>query len=750
MKNAQTPEKIHLGKLIGKIQKGHFVIPDFQREFAWAPWDVRDLIQSIFMDYYIGTLLLWQSTKSNLGTLACEKLYGYTGSVDPEFIVLDGQQRLTALHYAFFAPDKKFPKRAKPYLYYIKLPELLSGDLENAFFYNSATRYYRSLQQNQELQYEHHLFPLSVLGMGSWGVSDWIKGYRDYWRERAESATDSDEVHAAKRFANQAGELKAIFEDLLDNYQVSYISLDRDIEVGKVCDIFTHINSKGVKLDIFDLLNAITRPQDVFLKAMNREAEKELAEYYPDSQKKTYLLMVMSIIAQNYCSPKYLYYLVPQQEKTIRREDGKNEKIVLVQDADEFRQRWDYALGAMKRGLAKLKNPRDYGAINDNLLPYPSIIPVFSAILDFALTSSTVSNRANAQHRIKRWYWSSVFGQRYSSSVESTSTQDYMAMKRWFADEEAIPDSVREFEVDFDRLDFKQQTRTSTATYRGIFNLLVIAGARDWDTFELPEYDDLDDHHIVPKSWGKRNKIGDSINSLLNRSLITPNTNRNIIRDQLPYTYLSELFAKNDQEKVYEVLASHMISRQAVEILLRDPFTPEDYHAFLQERQRTIKRHLKLELMGDEDGIPPSLRHYDVQIEEIELRLRNLIRRTLNLTDANEVKSGIPSHLLPKVHGRIEREARKNPALHDERVDEADYWLQFFDLQELKDIMVSKASWPQFEDRFVNKAKLADEFADLGDLRNAIRHSRSVDAVTEKKGQGAIIWFEQQLPNDTL
>ena len=745
MKNAQKPEKTHLGKLITQIQKGQFVIPDFQREFAWKPWDVRDLVQSVFMDYYIGTLLLWESTRKNLATLACEGLYGYTDELNPEYIVLDGQQRLTALHYALFAPNKAFPGRAKPYLYWIKLPELLAEDYEGAFFYHSATKYYRGLIKDQEQQFEEHLFPLSVMGGGSWEVSDWIKGYRDYWLNRAETERDSDDTFAAKTAARSARDLKDIFEDLLDNYQISYIALNREIEVGKVCDIFTHINSKGVKLNIFDLLNAITRPQNIFLKQMNREAEQELQDFYPRSLKNTYNLMVMSIIAQNYCSPKYLYYLVPGQEKTIRLKDGTKEEIVLVKSKEDFVARWDHALEAMKRGLSKLKNPRDYGAINDGLLPYPSIIPVFSAILDYARTSPEVANRVDAQHKIKRWYWSSIIGNRYSSSVESTSTQDYMAMKRWFADEEAVPDSIREFESDFARLDLLQLTRSGSAIYLAIFNLLIIEGAKDWDTFEFPEYDQLDDHHIVPKSWGKQEKLGDEINSVLNRSPLTVNTNRNIIRDQLPNDYLKKLFADNDEERVYQVLESHLISRRAVDILLRDPFTPEDYRQFLGERQVTIKRRLKLEFLGDQDGIPRDLRYYDLQIEDIELKLRALIQDKLALDDAEGVQQAIPSHLLPKLKGRVEREARQNRALFEERRDEADYWLEFLDLQELKDTMVSKASWSHFEPRFTNKTRLADEFADLGSLRNAIRHSRSVDQVTEKKGQGAILWFEQQL-----
>ena len=74
MKNAQKPEKYAFGSLIDKMKEGRFVIPDFQREFEWRPWDVRDLIKSIFLDYYIGTLLLWKGLEfPRFCVLGCEE-----------------------------------------------------------------------------------------------------------------------------------------------------------------------------------------------------------------------------------------------------------------------------------------------------------------------------------------------------------------------------------------------------------------------------------------------------------------------------------------------------------------------------------------------------------------------------------------------------------------------------------------------------------------------------------------------------
>jgi len=58
MKHIEKAESKHLDKIISDIREGKYVIPDFQREFEWNPWDVNSLIASIFMDYYIWDIII--------------------------------------------------------------------------------------------------------------------------------------------------------------------------------------------------------------------------------------------------------------------------------------------------------------------------------------------------------------------------------------------------------------------------------------------------------------------------------------------------------------------------------------------------------------------------------------------------------------------------------------------------------------------------------------------------------------------
>ena len=70
---------------------------------------------------------------------------------------------------------------------------------------------------------------------------------------------------------------------------------------------------------------------------MWREAKSRL-EFVDTDKMDVYVLQVMSILRQSYCSPKYLYYLVPGQKKTIRTPSGELKEETLISDIDDFKK----------------------------------------------------------------------------------------------------------------------------------------------------------------------------------------------------------------------------------------------------------------------------------------------------------------------------------------------------------------------------------------------------------------------------
>ncbi|MBE7383074.1 MAG: DUF262 domain-containing protein [Leptolyngbya sp. SIO1E4] len=741
MRNAQKPDHISLNVLLNWLKEGRFVIPDFQREFEWAPWDIRDLMRSIFLDYYIGSLLLWKGKADNFKALSCESVYGHSGSDNKQYIVLDGQQRLTAMYYAFVAPEMSLPNRSNRCLYYVRIDRFMAEEYDQAFNYQFPSRKWLNIFDNRELQFEDHIFPLSVVGAGGWDLYSWFEGYQKFWKQKADAAETAEDTEKAKIAAyhtNNAREFGDHLRSITEQYQISYIELDEDLGIDKVCDIFTQINSKGVRLDVFDLINALLKPKDLQLKHMWREAAPRL-EFVETEKMNVYILQIMSILKQSYCSPKYLYFLLPEQEKPVRAADGTRSKEVLISNAQAFEQSWNYAVDALEDAIKMLQHPQEFGVISSGYLPYVAILPVFTA-LQADVKNLPAGKQLHAQRKIRYWYWASVFTNRYSGSVESTSARDFISMKAWFEEEDAKPGLIQDFNSRFKSLELRREIKRGSSVYNGIFNLFVIQGARDWITGNIPQHDDLHDHHIVPAAWGKKNLGSNTINTILNRTPLTAKTNRDIIRDRLPNAYLPELIQTCGEDTVRAILDSHFISPAAQQILLRDPFTPEDYEAFISERQRTLQSAIESLLIKERIDLSPPLRELDAQIEQIELQLRSLLADTLE-----DGWSAIPGGVRNMVEQRIHKATKKNAALNPEDYATLTDKLEFFDLRELEQTICTKSLWPRFEPCFANKDVLVGKFNQLAELRNGIRHSRTVNDIARKEGEAAVIWFETVL-----
>jgi len=738
MKDAQKPDHVSLTTLIDRLRDGHYVIPDFQREFEWEPWDIRELMRSIFLDYYIGSLLLWKGTPESFDALACEPIYGFKGRSDASHIVLDGQQRLTAMYYAFVAPKVPAPGRQNRFLYFIRVDKFMEEVYDEAFEYH-WTRRGENLLADRSAQFASHMFPLAVVGQGGWELPNWVQDYERHWRSKEAEFKDSgDEVQCqmARRHAEYARAFGEHLKGITQQYQIAYIELDRDLEIDKICDIFTQINSRGIRLDVFDLINALIRPKGLRLKHLWHEAKPQLA-FVETERMNVYILQVMSILRQAYCSPKYLYYLLPGQEKKVREPDGSLRKEVLIPDIAEFEQRWHEAVDGLQYAIKRLRHPQEFGAISSRYLPYASILPVFAAAQVWVRTLPA-NRQLTAQRKLQHWYWASVFTNRYSGSVESTSARDFLDLKSWFDDDAAEPGLIVEFKSQFRNLELRRETRRGTSVYNGVFNLLVLNGAQDWATGVVPQYDDLDDHHIVPQSWERDHTLDTSIDSILNRTPLTADTNRNVIRDRLPNEYLPELIKNNGENIVRATFESHLISPAALEILLRDPFAPSDYEAFLTERQRTLQEAIEDLLVKERLDLPPQLRELDSQIEAMELAFRQLIGQVLD-DDVGK----LPPHVRQKIDERIQTASKKTPALDTDRYETLAGKLEYADLRDLQDTVTNRALTPLFQPYFTNKEMFVKRFDQLAELRNSIRHSRTVNEVTRMEGEAALVWFQQ-------
>ncbi len=135
-----------LSQLIEEAQKGSLRVPDFQRDFVWKVDQIRELLVSLLRGHFAGTFLLLEVEPP--GPFPHELVYGVEEnspcdgsengpkkkpSLPTTFkSILDGQQRISSVYYAFRHPEIEPSGYKDRYFFFLDLEKLLSGDIDEA------------------------------------------------------------------------------------------------------------------------------------------------------------------------------------------------------------------------------------------------------------------------------------------------------------------------------------------------------------------------------------------------------------------------------------------------------------------------------------------------------------------------------------------------------------------------------------------------------------------------------------------
>ena len=596
---AEDPGKSSVEDLITAVNKGNYVIPYFQRGFEWQPSMVSDLFESILQDYYAGLLLFWELDDKRTEQASWDPVWGANETDDPNKAILDGQQRISSLYYAIENPKTKFPNRKTYYRWFLDLTMCLQKDFDGAVSYKYSKNHYTlpSMKENQEEWIEKGRVPLALLSepgyISSSDFEDWIK-------EFIEIKKDENQIPQEVSVMTVYRVLQGILE-----YEFITTTLSEKREMQDICNIFARINKKGMNLSTFDLMNAFLYPHGIELRkkweALDNEKLKSI-----DGSMNEYMLKLISLRAQSYCSSKYIYNLIPGEETEQRTEEGEKTHVVLVNDADDFETLWDKALDYGEQARERIMNTGTYefGAIKSDFIPNTTLLPVLGALL-WEKEARDVSASA-FNEMLTRWYWSSVLSGDYSGSSDTTMAKDFRDWKEWFDDGTPIERTSR-LDQSFieNELDLRQVTRG--ARYDAVLCMLAKQGAKDFfkgrvlDTGDYVE-SRINDHHIFPTNVEgldptKSELFPQLSDSILNRTLLLDETNKHRISNKRPSTYLYELVddgVVDNEPELAEIMADHFISPAALDCMLED-----DFDGFIRERELTLMRHIST-LVGAE------------------------------------------------------------------------------------------------------------------------------------------------------
>jgi hypothetical protein len=573
------------------LDSSKVVLPEFQRNFVWWPKDIDLLLTSLIQDFPAGSLLFLKTDAH--GTLAWRAVAGVEQPADgaaPDYLVLDGQQRLTSLSLALNGRGD--------HLFFLDLKLLEDADLENALYYLRRKDAQKKGLLERETQFKRQIFPLGSV-FGPTADRYWFEDYATYHEKKGD---DQAQIRASVR------ELQERYVDPLRDYSFPVVELPAQTSLEAVCTIFETLNKTGMKLTVFDLLTAKFWPRGLHLRDLYEGAREKwpLLGHDGFDIDATYILQAISLLRSAEapkCRPGDLLNLAPEG----------------------FAEDWERVCRAGSAALAMLRD--ECGVLTREWLPYVALLPSLFAAAARAQTLAG-PKQATAWEKLRRWFWCCCFGQRYEGPVNTLNAADFRALLSWFEDDEQIPEAV--VNLTLDGLDLTTVRRQRAALYRSVICLTIVNGARDFHTgkritpalLQDPQLQ-IEDHHVVPTGYLKKlEPVRPADDSILNRCLIDAITNRTI-RDKAPAAYLHEIAATVGEEALGQILRSHLLPSDENAALRQDPV---DIEKFRGERLALL-----LPVIADVTGADSPSANGDTYLDPSrpysnELALRKVIR----------------------------------------------------------------------------------------------------------------------------
>ena len=242
-------------------QNPQWAVPEMQREFVWKNAQVTKLLSSMFLGFPVGAILYWENAEVPSHAIGSKKRNPTGKKFD---VVIDGQQRLTALKVIFegFEPERK----KKPVSIRIQFnPLFREGD---------------------------DAPPLEIIGKNGKITEKWVdvlevlteidrKGLRirrinsmGLGREYCEKVPNlsSEEI---TRVETNLSRLLTLYA-----YEIPAVKLIETITHAEAAEIFVRINSMGTKLDTADFIMTTLALNSLALK----DSISAFARNAPDSR----------------------------------------------------------------------------------------------------------------------------------------------------------------------------------------------------------------------------------------------------------------------------------------------------------------------------------------------------------------------------------------------------------------------------------------------------------------------------------
>lgn len=590
--------KESLQEILKHISWGKIQLPDFQRGWVWDDNHIMSLLASVAVSYPIGAVMLYETGNPEV-RFKPRVLEGVETSNDikPEWLILDGQQRLTSLFQSLMKnqPVETRDARRKKIVrwYYLHIPTALNpaADMEDAIrsipedrvvrnFRNESTEDYSTI----ELECQSEMFPLRLL-FNTVDLMDWQMRYIQADPEKAQ-----ERMTTWTRFT----------QDIIyrfQQYQLPLIKMFKETPKEAVCQVFEKVNTGGVSLNVFELLTATFAADEFNLrKDWEKRIRKIKRQKVLDTIQNDDFLQSISLLASMKRRQTALTSGVETDKApaiTCKRKD------LLKLTLNEYTEWAEKVTEGFIKAAKFMHSQRIFEARD---LPYRTQLVPMTAILTHLGENA---DQGGGKKKLAKWYWCGVFGELYGGATETRFAKDYPEVVEWINGGPA-PTTVSDAYFTSSRL-YTLRTRNSAA-YKGIYARLILDGCKDFmsgDEITLQAYFDekIDIHHIFPKKFCADNGINAKhYDCIINKTAISSRTNK-IIGGNAPSDYLEKIKRKADisQEQLKKFLASHAISVDDLESNDFDAFFAKREKELLDRIETAMGKKVQREIVVEED-----------------------------------------------------------------------------------------------------------------------------------------------------
>lgn len=570
--------------LVDMANDGTLGLPDLQRGFVWKASKVRDLLDSMLKGYPIGYIMLWasQNTKSDNKTIGVdEKKTDYQ-----DYVIIDGQQRITSL-YAVITGKEIIDENGK------KPIKISFNPIKREFAVKTAV-----MDKDSEWIADiSDIFKNETRSRKY--VNEFIDSYEESLEKNNLQLNDDLEQKIADNIANVLD---------LKNYIINALVINNDVDEEDVANIFTRINSGGVKLNENDFiltLMSVVSPElrdkiekfckDSKIKTNERTSYNRLIELKP-----SHIVRTTMAFTFKRARLKYAYMLLRGSD--LKR--GADKKIDLNRRKENFEK--------LEDGLDKVLNLDNWqgfiksvtsaGFINSNLISSDNtLVYCYMVYLIGKYDFNVEYDRL--RKIVARWFFMTSTTSHYTGSFEATAQEElnsFMELHNADEFENYIDNQIKVvFTNDYFEYTLPNSLITSSPTsavwytYLASLNILdakvlfsnmyirdLLSG--DFDSNRSA----LERHHLFPKAYLTKLGYTDDKdrNQIANFAYIEWEDNMEI-EDNSPEVYFKPIFEK----KIPEEERKNVMSIHA----LPENWYAMDYKDFLDVRRKLMSKVIK-------------------------------------------------------------------------------------------------------------------------------------------------------------